>query len=280
MFGKNKFSMQDTKKLINFLDVLNENESENDDKTMELICYGVELLYDKQITEFKPEERDKIMGETLTEINNAIGRYLKKQESKKNNDYVYITIDNKEFKSNPINIKIFYQINAMMLDNKKIFDIAEYVLMEIFNGILSLDKIDDIKENDYMYYEIIIDDVCNLIYKTIKAAMKITSYENPLKKDDKVFKNKLNDLSNRIDKQLEKYETDIYSIMLENYSILPEQVNKESASSILNLINSLKTSQIKREIREEIDKVKNNKDLSSKTKLEVLEQYLIELGGE
>ena len=68
--------------------------------------------------------------------------------------------------------------------------------------------------------------------------------------------------------------------MLENYSILPEQVNKESAVTILELINSLKASQIKREIKEEIEKIKKNSELSNDTKLEVLEQYLIELGGE
>lgn len=279
MFNK-KFTIQETKKLVNFMDALNDDIDSNDDKTIELICYGVELLHGKPITEFKDEERDKVMGETLKEINRAVGKYAKKQESKKNNDYVYITIDNKEYKSRPINIKLFYEINSMMLDNVKIIDIAEHVLSEIFNGILSFEKIDDIKENDYMYYEIIIDDVCNLIYKNIQAAMKITSYENPLKKDEKFFKNKMGDLEERINKQLDKYETDIYSIMLENYSILPEQVNKESASTILNLINSLKTSQIKREIKEEIEKVKGNRDLSSQTKLEVLEQYLMELGGE
>ena len=110
--------------------------------------------------------------------------------------------------------------------------------------------------------------------------MKITEYKNPLKQNQFIAKNKFNELSVKIDKCLDTYNTDIYSIMLENYSILPEQVNKESAVTILELINSLKASQIKREIKEEIEKIKKNSELSNDTKLEVLEQYLIELGGE
>ena len=277
MFGK-KLSMQDTKKIINFLNV--RKDMEEKEKTMELICYSVKLLYDKELHEIEPEKREKIIQETLKEVDRALGKYLKMQAVKKENDYIYLTIGNKEYKSNPINIKIFYEINDKMLAGEDVFNIAEYTLYRIFNGIVSFEKLEDIKENDYLYYEIIIDDVSNLIYKTVDAAMKITKYENPLKKNEIVFKNRLNDLSERIEKQLDNYKTDIYSIMMENYSILPEQVNQESAVTILELINNLKASQIRKEIKEEIDKVKNNSELSSETKLEVLEQYLIELGGE
>ena len=277
MFGK-KLSMQDTKKIINFLNV--RKDMDEKEKTMELICYGIKLLYDKELHEIEENKRDKIIDETLSEIDKAIGRYLKMQEVKRENDYIYLTIGNKEYKSKPINIKIFYEINDKMLAGDDVFKIAEYTLYRIFNGIISFEKLEDIKENDYLYYEIIIDDVSNLIYKTINAAMEITKYENPLKKNEIVFKNRLNDLSERIEKQLDNYKTDVYTIMMENYSILPEQVNQESAVTILELINNLKASQIRREIKEEIEKVKKNSELSSETKLEVLEQYLIELGGE
>jgi hypothetical protein len=87
-------------------------------------------------------------------------------------------------------------------------------------------------------------------------------------------------LSDKIENCLTDYRTDIYSIMLENYNIMPEQVNKEDAVTILELINSIKAAQIKREIKEEIEKIKNNSELSQETKLETLENYLEMLGGE
>ena len=61
---------------------------------------------------------------------------------------------------------------------------------------------------------------------------------------------------------------------------MPEQVNKEDAVTILELINSIKAAQIKRDIKEEIQKIQNNSELSKETKIEVLEHYLEILGGE
>lgn len=278
MFKKKKLTIQDSKKIINFLNV--RKDMEDDEKTTELIYYTIKLLYNKEFDEIEEEKRKDVIKEALFEANAAIGKYLKMQERKKENDYVFISIKNKEYKSNPLNIKLFYEINNKMVNGEDVFKIAEYVLLKLFNGIISYEKIEEIKENDYLYYEIIIEDVSALIYKTLSAAMKITEYKNPLKQNQFIAKNKFNELSEKIDKCLDTYNTDIYSIMLENYSILPEQVNKESAVTILELINSLKASQIKREIKEEIEKIKKNPELSNDTKLEVLEQYLIELGGE
>lgn len=109
--------------------------------------------------------------------------------------------------------------------------------------------------------------------------MKITSYKNPLEEEEKES-GKIGEISKKIDNVLSTYETDIYSIMLQNFSIMPEQVNKETAITILNLINSLKASQIKKEIKDEINKIKNNSQLAYSTKLEALEAYLLELGGD
>lgn len=274
----NKLTIQDTKKILNFLDI--RKDEPEDERIMELIVYAVKLLYKKEFHEIEANKRDKIMKDTLKEIDRAIAKYLKIQDSKKNNDFVYITINNKEYQSKPLNIKLFYEINDMMLAGEDVFKISEYILKKLFSGIISIEKIEDVKENDYISYEIIIDDVSSLIYKTIEEAMKITKVKNPLKDERQKFYGKINEISMKIDEKLETYESDIYSIMLENYNKMPSEVDSESAITILKLINSLKTNQIKREIKEEIDKIKKNSELSQETKIEVLEQYLIQLGGD
>ena len=279
MFKKRKLTLQDGKKIVNFLNVRKDMEEE--EKTNELIYYTIKLLYNKEFTEIEDNNKRKIIKEALDEANAAIDRYLKIQNSKKDNNNIFITIGNKEYKSNVLNIKLFYEINDKMLLGEDVEKIAEDVLLKLFSGVLSFEKILDIKENDFLMYEIIIEDVCNLIYKTLTTAMKITSYTNPLKQNDDFFKNnKMKQLSDKIENCLTDYRTDIYSIMLENYNIMPEQVNKEDAVTILELINSIKAAQIKREIKEEIEKIKNNSELSQETKLETLENYLEMLGGE
>lgn len=279
MFKKRKLTLQDGKKIVNFLNV--RKDMDEKEKTNELICYTITLLYNKEITEIEENKKKDVIKEALDEANAAIDRYLKIQKSKKDNNRIFITIGNKEYKSNVLNIKLFYEINDKMLLGEDVENIAEDVLYKLFSGVINFEKIQDIKDNDYIMYEIIIEDVCNLIYKTLTTAMKITSYSNPLKQNNDFFKkNKMNELSEKIDNCLNDYKTDIYSIMLENYNIMPEQVNKEDAVTILELINSIKAAQIKRDIKEEIEKIKNNSELSQQTKIEALENYLEILGGE
>lgn len=273
-----KFTLQDAKKLVNFIDVRRDMEEE--DKTSELIAYGIELLYNKSISDFPAEERQKIIEDTVIEINKAMGKYVKTQQLKKDNDFVYIIIDDKRYKSNPFNIKMFYYVNDLLVKNEKVFNIAEDILRKLFQGIISMEDIEDIKENDYLYYEILIDDVSNLIFKTITTAMKLPNYKNPLEENKMKFKNQINDLMEEIDKKLDNYETDIYSIMLENFNIMPSQVDKENAITILELLNSLRASQIRKAIKDEIDEVARNNELNKDMKIEALEQYLMEIGDD
>ena len=277
IFKKRKLTLQDGKKLINFLNV-RENEEE-DERMTELIDYAIKLIYNKNLSDFEDGKKQEIIGKTLDEVNYIIDKYTKTQEAKKENNFLYIYFKNKEYKSNPLNISIFYKINDKMITGEKIEDIIEYTLIKLFDGVLSYDKLEELKEEDYITYEILCEDCANLIYKTLEAAMKITSYKNPLEEEEKEG-GKIGEISKKIDNVLNTYETDIYSIMLQNFSIMPEQVNKETAITILNLINSLKASQIKKEIKDEINKIKNNSQLAYSTKLEALEAYLLELGGD
>ena len=281
MFEKKpKFDLRDTKKIINFIEVREDMDSE--EKTSELIAYGIDLLYHKSITDFPEEEQKNVIQDTLTAINKAIDKYFKQQKAKREDDYIYIELNNNVYKSHPINIKLFYYINERMVNGDNVFRIAEDVLKRIFNGILPMETLDEIKDNDYIYYEILIDDVSNLIYKTLTAAMKINNYKNPLEENKDKFtgSGKINEIIKEIDKKLDAYESDIYSIMLEGYNIMPNDVNKETAITILELLNSLKASQIRRDIKEEIDKISKSNDLSKETKIEALEQYLMELEGD
>ena len=121
IFKKRKLTLQDGKKLINFLNV-RENEEE-DERMAELIDYAIKLIYNKNLSDFEDGKKQEIIGKTLDEVNYIIDKYTKTQEAKKENNFLYIYFKNKEYKSNPLNISIFYKINQKMITEHKIENI-------------------------------------------------------------------------------------------------------------------------------------------------------------
>ena len=58
MFKKKKLTIQDSKKIINFLNV--RKDMEDDEKTTELIYYTIKLLYNKEFDEIEEEKRKRL----------------------------------------------------------------------------------------------------------------------------------------------------------------------------------------------------------------------------
>jgi hypothetical protein len=132
------------------------------------------------------------------------------------------------------------------LKNDDIDILIEKTIYALFRDILNPDILTDIKENDYIYWEIIKDDASMIILNTIKEISEIKQIKNPVKEE-----------KNSIDVSISD-EVSIYSLMLENFHLSKFEVDKNSAIAIFKMINQLSRNGIKRDIDDNIANAEKN----------------------
>ena len=248
MFGKH-FSIKQCQKIQNIVKAAGDDGFDND--TIDyIIAQSIPVLYGEDYKlNFKNEE-EKIVFKTkvMSDIGKVLKEYKKHREKKANNDKIFITYENKTYSSNFVNIKTYFEINKR-ISTEDIKSLVEDVLFMLYSDILPIEVFDEIKAEDPLYYEIILEDVSVLILKTLKDISTIKNIEKPeyLKK---------NNSSNLIQTK-ETQEESIYAIMLESYNISPVDVNKNKAYDILKAISVISNRHIISEFEEYIKDVKD-----------------------
>lgn len=242
-----KYSIKEMQLIYNIVSSVSGN-FEDEDNINFLITQSLHILgKDKEDLEnMSNNEKIKFKTNILEEINRIMEKYLKFKTKKMENDRIYLTYENKDYISSYINIKAYFFINKNVQKLSK-FELSERVLDLIFEGVLPIDCLDDIKDNDPIYWEILIDDTYNLILKTLTDIMNIETYHRPdciKKNNEKIF----GDLE-------EDEEMSLYSSFLENYNLTPKQVNDSKASDILASLSVMSNRQIIKEIEEKANEI-------------------------
>jgi hypothetical protein len=240
---KKTYSLKQTKEIINFFEV-NKNE---DDFHLDLVLYCLkfeEIDFDN-ITE---DNKKKLIVDVSKKINNSLEKYNSIIQASTKSGRIFLTIDGKDYKSSYINVEIYLNIVKMFMEtldpekNVTLDDIIEYTLLSIFSDIIHPSKIYDLKEDDPLYYEIVMEEVTNLILKTKTDCDSIETISNPFKLNDKL--------------EIELYEKDIYSQLLEGFNLLPSSINNEKVFNIFNMLNNLKLNSIEKDINSHLQEAR------------------------
>lgn len=237
-----KYSIKEMQLIYNIVSSIS-GDFNNEDNINFLIAQAIPILKkDKEdLKNMSDDEKIKFKTNILEEINKIMEKYLKFKTKKMENDRIYLSYENKNYISSFVNIKTYFFINRNVSKMNR-FELSEKVLELIFEGILDIESLDDIKDNDPIYWEILIEDTYNLILKTLNDIMNIETYHRPdcIKKNNEKL---LGDLE-------EDEEMSIYSSFLENYNLTPKQVNDSKASDILASLSIMSNRQIIKEIEE------------------------------
>lgn len=242
-----KYSIKEMQLIYNIVSSISGDFNDEDNINF-LIAQAMPILKkDKEdLKNMSDEEKIKFKTSILEEINKIMEKYLKFKTKKMENDRIYLSYDNKNYISSFVNIKTYFFINRNVSKMNR-FELSEKVLELIFEGILDIESLDDIKENDPIYWEILIEDTYNLILKTLNDIMNIETYHRPdcIKKNNEKL---LGDLE-------EDEEMSIYSSFLENYNLTPKQVNDSKASDILASLSIMSNRQIIKDIEEKANEI-------------------------
>ena len=241
-----KINIRDVKKIINRLNACKNNNMSTEDAMEDIIIYSLQFFYPKvNLTELTDKEKKKMLETTPELIFKNIEKYKKNQVVRAEQNKLYIEVGKNTYISNYINIELYYQImNGLKNDN--IDDLIEKVIYALFKDILNPDILTNIKETDYIYWEIIKDDASMIILNTIKEISEIKQIKNPVKEE-----------KNNIDISISD-EISIYSLMLENFHLSKFEVDKNSAVNIFKMINQLSRNGIKKDIDDNISNAEKN----------------------
>ena len=124
---------------------------------------------------------------------------------------------------------------------------GEEVLLMLFSNILLAEDFEEIKVEDPIYYEIIIDDVIALILKELKEISGIKRVKKPYEEPEK----------KRLIELKETEEESLYSLFLENYNIMPEDLNKNRAVDILKTLSTISNRAVVRDMEKVINDIKD-----------------------
>lgn len=247
-----KYSIKQMQLIFNIVSSIN-GDFENENNIDFMIAQAIPVLGKDNIDLKKMTNNEKIKFKTgiLDEINKIMDKYIKFKTKKMENDKVYISYDGKDYVSSYINIKTYFFINknvSTMSQN----ELSENVLEKIFEGIIPLWILEEIKEEEPIYWEILLEDTHNLILKTLMEIMEIETLKRPdcIKKSDEI--SELGEMDNDA-------EISLYSSFLENYNITPNQINSSKASDILNSLSIMSNRQIIRDVESYIKELNGDR---------------------
>lgn len=259
-----KYSIKEMQLIFNIVASINGDFNDEDNVNFLIIQAMPILGKDKEdLKNMNNDEKIKFKTSILEEINKIMEKYLKFKTKKMENDRIYLSYNRKDYISSFINIKTYFFINKNVSKINK-FELSERVLEMIFEGVLDIESLDDIKENDPIYWEILIEDTYNLILKTLNDIMNIETYKRP----DCIKKNNVK-LLGQIE---EDEEYGLYSSFLENYNLTPKQVNDGKASDILASLSIISNRQIIRDIENEANEIKGDETYRSAFLYQCLQQ--------
>lgn len=248
---RKQINLRNIKMIINFLDARQKEEST--ETMIDLFIYVLDdnLIWENEIdiSKLDNDNKVKLQEYTYEEITELIKYFNDIKGLKENENRICIEINNNKYYSNYINIHNYISIINDMKDTE-VLDIAEKYLYNIYDGIIDKKELYNIKVYDNIYWEIIIDDMCRLIYNEITKIHNIDTVINVIEDEHITINAEEWGLGHT------EYEQSIYNIMLENYNKLPEEINKSEAYDILNLVNELNRKSIKTKIEDYLEKGK------------------------
>lgn len=251
-----RISIEQCQKIQNLVRVVGENGFEDEENIDFLIVQATPILYGEN---FKPDlstNKKKINFKTkvMADIDETLKKYRRYKERKQNNDRIYVSFNGKTYISNYINVKTYFYINNRIseinrdeLREKFWNSLGEEVLLMLFSNILLAEDFEEIKVEDPIYYEIIIDDVISLILKELKEISGIKRVKKPYEEPEK---KKLIELK-------ETEEESLYSLFLENYHIMPEDLNKNRAYDILKTLSTISNRAVVSDMEKVINDIKD-----------------------
>lgn len=257
-FNKKEQNIRDIKKIINFL---NARQDESDEETLkELVIYSLDIIWKDNIdySKLTLEQKKLLELKTMNEVTNMIRKYNELEVVKESQDRICVTIDDKDIFSNYINVEVYYYILDNLLIESNINktlrefseEMANNVIYTIYDGIVEASKLYDIKVNDVIYWEIIIDDLTDLIMRTIDEGFKIKPCRNPL--------TELDESKQEVKNEYQNNSEIIYSICLDNFNQLKSDVDRNPAVKILKQINELNRKRIRQDVDSYLERIKSS----------------------
>lgn len=262
-----KYSLEQMQKISNIVRVVGE-DGFTEDNVDYMLVQAMPIIFKKEFNfeEMPSDVINELKTQALDEINNIIEKYADFKIKKNNQDRVIFEFKGNVYRSSYINAEIYFNLikNIGILGVEKTINSVFY---EIFKDICPIDVIEELKAEQPIYFEMILEDTESLINKTISAMSELKAPKRPeyLKKNrlsDSLFEDSENDLY------------DIYSTFLENYSITPEEVNKNKVIDMFKTLNSISRRQIAREAEDYISKT----DADDVTKQALMYQLKNDLG--
>lgn len=243
LINKSKFTMEEMKRVINILSVHSE-QNVNDMDSIITDCIPI-ICEELNLSKMSDEEKNEFKVEALIKINEIIESYRKYQKLRIDNDKLVITYNDKDYFSRYINLELYYEIQEK-LRSDDLKNLSDYTIFKLFDGILSSDRLMEIKSENPLYWEIITDDCELLIVKTINSIISIKQYRLPMEM-------KKSEESEVIDPRVSSY-----SSLLESYQLLPEEINKNKAVDMFNSLALIGKRQIKESIERHVDEFSRN----------------------
>ena len=264
-----KYTLEQMQKISNIVRVIGENGFTEDNVDF-MIVQSIPIIFNKEFNfkEMSPEMIGKLKAQTLEEINKIVEKYADFKTKKNNQDKVMFEYKGKIYQSKYINAEIYFNliknIGVLGVENT-----INSVFYEIFKDVCPINTIEEFKAEQPLYFEMILEDTESLINKTITEMSSLKSPKRP----DYLKKNKLTD---SLFEGMENNLYDIYSTFLENYSITPEEINRNKVIDIFKTLNSISVRQIARDAEDYLSRT----DADEITKQALFYQLKKDLGLE
>lgn len=249
MLFKRKYDRRQVRKIYNLLQTVGDISLAKDEERDFVIAQAIDILnfdknVDKKIEKMTDEEKIKLKENVIDEIVECIKLHEKYEKDRSDVDTIAISWKKKTYISNYINIDILYYIYDK-IGKIELFELVEKVIYKVFDGICPIDVFDEIKTDDPIYYEIIIEDMSSLISKTMEESNSIKRVKGD---------NNVSLISYKPDPK-----TDLYAMFLENFNKTPDEVNKSKAVDILKTVAEVSKKQFIREAEQDIKNMGGDK---------------------
>lgn len=263
-----RYSIEQMQKISNIVRVVGENGFTEDNVDF-MIVQAMPIIFNKEFNfeDMSSDMVNKLKSQTLDEINKIIEKYTDFKTKKNNQDRVVFQFEGKIYQSKYINAEIYFNL-IKNVGSLGIENTINSVFYEIFKDICPIDIIERFKAEEPLYFEMILEDTESLINKTITEMSELKAPKRP----DYLKKNRLTD--SLFENESDLY--DIYSTFLENYSITPEEVNKNKVIDIFKTLNSISRRQIARDAEDYLSRT----DSDEITKQALMYQLRQDLGLE